>query len=162
MNQLICEREDQTAAAIRSGTLDRDIALHAQQCPACSEILMVGEFLREESRLSDKEQFALPNPGQVWKKAHHRSYQKAVRLALRPIRFMKIVAVIAFLCAPWLRSLLPTGTELFGPWNSNLNLNFDVISRIWPATGTQAVILLGFGAATIFLSLSSWYMVRQE
>jgi hypothetical protein len=162
MNNIICAREDQTLAATRSGTIDHDTAQHAQHCPKCAEILLLSQFLRDESNLTHQEQTALPSPRQIWQKAQNRSQEYAVRLALRPIRFMKIAAVIAFLCAPWLRSLLPAGTDMFGSWTKNFGIELDLISRMWPAMASQGVILLGFAAATILLSVSSWYMVRQE
>jgi len=155
MNHILCERQDQTSAAARNGTVDRETALHAQQCPACSEILLVGELLREHSALTQQERIVLPEAGLIWKQAQTRASREAVQLALRPIRFMKIVAVVAIFAVPWLRSLLPTTSE----WMSSLmgNLNSDLIS-----IPHQAEILLAFAAATVVLTLSSWYMVRQE
>jgi hypothetical protein len=83
-------------------------------------------------------------------------------VALRPIRFMKIIAIVAFLVSPWLRFLLPIGRDLFSSWTRNLDFNLSLAPRIWPGATTQVAILLSFAAATILLSLSSWYMVRQE
>jgi hypothetical protein len=162
MNNILCEREDQTSAAVRNGTLDRETAFHAQQCPACSEILLVSEFLRDRSALTDQERTILPDAGLIWKQAQTRASREAVRLALRPIRFMKIIAVVALFAVPWLRSLLPTTSEWMSSWTENLNLDLTSIPRIWPATAYQGEILLGFAAATVLLTLSSWYMVRQE
>lgn len=161
MNGAICEREDQTLAAVRTGTIDSETASHAQHCLTCSDILLVGEFLGDGSSLTQQERTTLPDAGLIWQKAQHRANDEAVRLVLRPIRFMKIIAVVAFLLAPWLR-WLPTGSDLFGSWTRNLDFNLEVISRIWPATASQLAILLGFAAATILLSVSSWYMARQE
>jgi hypothetical protein len=161
MNQAICEREARTTAAVRSRTIDHEIAAHAQHCAVCSDILLVNEFLRENAAL-DQQRTPLPDAGRIWQKAQSRANQQATRLALRPIRFMKIIAVVAFACSPWLRLLLPIGKELLAFWSRNLDLNFSLASKIWPTTSSQAAILLGFAAATILLSLSSWYMVRQE
>lgn len=161
MNRVICEREDQTAAAIRSGAIDDEAASHAQHCPACSDILLVSDFLRDDGALADHEQTALPDASHIWQKARLRAQQEAVRLATRPIRFMKIIAIAAFACSPWLR-LLPIGRELSASWSRAFDFNFAVVSKVWPAEANQAAILLGFGAATILLSLSSWYMLRQK
>jgi hypothetical protein len=162
MNRVFCEREDQTAAAIRSGAVHDEIASHARHCPACSDILLVSEFLREDCALADHEQTALPDPSHIWQKARLRSRQEAVRLAMRPIRFMKIIAIVAFACSPWLRLLLPIGREFAASWSKAFDLNLAFVSKVWPAAANQAAILLSFGAATILLSLSSWYMLRQE
>ena len=162
MNRVICEREDQTAAAIRSGAIDDETASHAQHCPACSDILLVSEFLREDCVLADHEQTALPNASHIWQRARSQAQQEAVRLAMRPIRFMKIISIVAFACSPWLRLLLPIGRELAASWSRAFDFNFAFVSKVWPTAANQAAVLLGFGAATILLSLSSWYMLRQE
>lgn len=162
MTRTICEREDNTSAAVLSGTVNAEIVSHARECPVCADILLVSEFLREDKALAVSECIALPNPGAIWHKAQLRATQYLIRRALRPIRFMKIVAIVAFLSLPWLRSLLPTARELISSWTQNLDFNLDLAPRIWPATTTQLAILLGFAAATILLSLSSWYLVRQD
>ncbi|HTW57404.1 MAG TPA: hypothetical protein VMD99_04715 [Terriglobales bacterium] len=46
MNLQRCEKERQTLAAIRGGKANREIAMHAQMCRVCSEILLVNAFLR--------------------------------------------------------------------------------------------------------------------
>jgi hypothetical protein len=75
---------------------------------------------------------------------------------------MRIIAIVAFLSLPWLRFILPIGRQLFSSWTRNLDFNLVLSPQIWPASTTQLAILLGFAAATILLSLSSWYLVRQE
>ena len=135
---------------------------HAHECAACAEILLVTEFLREDKTLAASERTTLPDASAIWHKAHRRATQQAVHRALRPIRVMKIIAIVAFLASPWLRFLLPIVRELFSSWARNFDFNFSLAPRIWPATTSQVAILLGFAGATILLSLSSWYMVRQE
>jgi predicted anti-sigma-YlaC factor YlaD len=161
MNQAICEREAQTAAAVHSGTIDHEIAAHARQCPVCSDILLVNEFLRENAAL-DQERTALPDAGLIWQKAQSRANQQAMRLALRPIRFMKIIAVVAFACSAWLRLLLPIGKELLASWSRSLDLNLGFASKIWPTMANESTILLASSGTLVLLGLSSWYMLRQE
>jgi len=167
MNRVICEREDQTAAVIRSGTIGDDIgdhtAAHAQRCPVCAEILLVGEFLHANAALAHHERTTLPDPAILWQKARRQATQQAVRRAVRPIRFMKIIACVAFACAPWLRSLLPMARELAVPWSKAFDLNLAFLSKPWPATAGQLTFLVGLSGTTILLlALSSWYMLRQE
>jgi len=162
MSRVICEREDQTVAAIRSGAIDDETASHAQRCPACSDILLVSEFLREDGALADHEQTALPDASHIWEKARLRAQQEAVRLALRPIRFMKIIAIAAFACSPWLRLLLPIGREFVASWSRAFDFNFAFVLRVWPASTNEAVMLLGSSGTIILLALSSWYILRQE
>jgi hypothetical protein len=162
MTRTICEREDHTSAAVFSGTINAEITSHARECPVCADILLVARFLRGDDSLAAGESTALPYADAIWHKAQLRATQETVRLALRPIRFMKIIAIVTFLSLPWLRSLLPVGRELFSSWTRNLDFNLVLSPRIWLATTTQLTILLGFAAATILLSVSSWYLVRQE
>ena len=162
MTTTICEREDHTSAAVLSGTVNAEITSHAKRCTVCTHILLVSEFLLEGKALAASECTALPNPGAIWHKAQMRATQEAVSRALRPILFMRIIAIVAFLSLPWLRFILPIGRELTSSWTRNLDLNLVLSPKIWPATTTQLAILLGFAAATILLSLSSWYLVCQE
>lgn len=162
MTRTICEREDHTSAAVLSGTVKAEITSHARACTVCADILLVSDFLREDKALAANQRTALPDAGAIWHKAQRRATQEAVGAALRPIRFMKIIAIVAFLASPWLRGLLGIGREIVSSCTRNLNFNLSLAPRIWPATPTQVAILLGFAAATILLSLSSWYMVRQE
>jgi len=161
MNRAICEREDQTSAAIRSGAIGQETAAHARQCPVCSEILLVSEFLQEGMALADHERTTLPRATGIWQKARLRANDEAVRLALRPIRLMKVVAVIAFALSPWLR-LLPITRALATSWSKAFDLNFAFFPKIWSVTANQAVILLGCSGTILLLGLSSWYMLREE
>ena len=161
MTRTICEREDHATAAGLSGRANADITLHAKLCPVCADVLLVTEYLREDKILAG-EGTTQPNPSVIWHKTQLRATREAVSHALRPIRFMKIIAVVAFLSLPWLRSLLPIAKELVSSWTQNLDFNFTLAPRIWPATTTQFVILLGFTAAMILLSLSSWFLARQN
>ena len=162
MNQAICEREDQTAAAVRTGTIDPEIASHARQCRACADIVLVTDFLREGVTLADHERLPMPDAGLIWRNAQSRATQEATRLALRPIRFMKIIAVVAFACSPWLRLLLPLGKDLASSWSPTLDFNFAFSSRLWPVLANQSAILLASTGTLVLLGLSSWYMLRQE
>lgn len=162
MKRAICEREDQTAAAVRGGTVTLEIASHARQCAACAEVLLVAEFLREGSALADHERIAVPDAGVVWSAAQTRASQEAVHIALRPIRFMKIVAVIAFACSPWLRLLLPVVRETASSWSRALDFNVVTALRVWPTLANESTIILASSGTLVLLALSSWYMLRQE
>ena len=162
MTRTICGREDHTSAAVLSGTVNAEITSHAKQCTVCADILLVTEFLREDKALAANECTALPNPGAIRHKAQLRATQEAVSRALRPIHFMRIIAIVAFLSLPWLRFILRIARQLISSWTPNLDFNLVLSPKIWPTTTTQLAILLGFAAATILLSLSCWYLVRQE
>lgn len=156
-----CPREEQTFAAIRSSTISPEIAAHAQRCPACSEVLLVAEFLQKTAALTDHERAALPDPAFIWQKARRQATQQAVRVALRPIRFMKIIAILAFACSPWLRFVLPAARELAASWSKAFDFNLAFFSMPWPIAN-DAALLLGLSGTILLLGLSSWYMLRQE
>lgn len=162
MNRAFCAREDETAAATRTGTIAPEIASHARQCAACAEILFVTEFFQEEASLRDHEQLTMPDAGLIWKNAQSRATQESVRLALRPIRFMKIIAVIAFASSPLFRMLLPIGRHLFSSWSGALDFNIGSPLRLWPTMANESAILLASTATLILIGLSSWFMLRQE
>jgi hypothetical protein len=138
-----------------------EIESHAQQCAVCSDILLVTSFLNQEAR-AGYAAIPLPSADLIWKKAEWRARQQAMTRALRPIRFMMVIACLAFACSPWLGSLLPFGRELAAWWSRSLDINLASFLKIWPATANQPVILLACFGTILLLGLSSWYMLRQE
>ena len=162
MNRAICEWEEKTAAAIDCGTIDEEVASHAEHCPVCSEILLLSDTLRATAALTRHELSALPDPARIWQKARRQAVDDAVRKALRPILFMKIVAVGAFAASPWLRWLLPIARKLASSWWKTFDLNLAFAPKIWPVDVNQAVIFLGCSGTILLLGLSSWYMLREE
>jgi hypothetical protein len=162
MKRSICEREDQITAAVFCGAIDSEIASHAQRCTACSDILMVGEFLRNQGSLADRVQNALPDPGLIWGKARQRAAQRAVRLALRPIRIMTVLACLAFVCSPWLRLLLPLVQSLASSFSGTLDSNLVFFSKAWPTTPNQSVLLLAVFGTIVLLGMASWLVLREE
>lgn len=162
MNRRSCEREYQTSAAMINGVIDPETLAHAQHCPDCADTLLVGEFLRNDSTLADQEWIALPNPELIWQEAHRRATDHAVRVASRPIRWMTVLACVAFACSPWLRLVLPAFQDLAASSTRFLGSNLASYSRILPATSNEAMILLGLSGTTILLGLSSWLMLREE
>lgn len=162
MNKVFCEKEQQTSAAVRTGTIDRETTLHAQTCAVCSDILLVSKFLNADCALADHERTAVPDPTFIWQKAQLRANQEALRIALRPIRYMKVLACVAFACSPWLRLLLPIGREFAASFSRILDSNLAPASKLWPAMANESTVLLGVVGTIILLALSSWYMLRQE
>lgn len=157
-----CEREDQTSAAICSGTIDRQMELHVQECAICSEVLLVSKFLKDDAALVDHQRPTLPDPTLIWQRARLQANQEALRLALRPIRVMKLVACVAFAGSPWFRLLLPIVRELTASRSRAVDLNLAAASKLWPIMANESTILLGVLGTIILLGLSSWYMLRQE
>jgi len=142
--------------------MDHENSRHAQECPFCSDIVLVSKFLNDNATLSDRERRALPGPALIWQKVHLRAKKEALRVALRPIRYMKVLAFVAFACSPWLRLLLPIGRELAASWSRTVDLNLASGSKVWPIMANESTVVLGALGTLILLGLSSWYMLRQE
>ena len=162
MTRHSCEREDQTVAAVLSGTPDDEIVRHSRQCAACSEILLVAGFMKKNNASSDPERATLPDPGFIWREARSRAHREALRVALRPIRFMKVMAGVAFMCSPWLRLFLPIGRSLANLWSRVFDSSLVFLSKTSLSTPAEVTILIGFSGTLILLGLSSWYMLREE
>jgi hypothetical protein len=158
-----CEREQAVAAALHSGTLSSEILSHAGNCPVCSEVLLVAEFLREESASLDRE-LRLPDATVIWQKAQAKARERALAKATLPIRITRTCAyALAILAAPWIFlefSGRPSWLPSFGLQHLRL-IDLAVIDRSWMAalTGTM---LIGITATFFGIALSSWYMLREE
>lgn len=162
MTHQLCEREGQTSTAILRGTIDPETASHVRSCGACSDILLVSGFLRSKSALSAGERAATPDPGLIWRKAQWRATEQAIYVAARPIRWMTVVACVAFACSPGLGLGLPLAEDLASSWSKTLDFNFAALSRISSAASNEPVILLAVSGTALILALSSWLMLREE
>jgi hypothetical protein len=157
-----CVWEEQTSAAVANGTIPPEVVTHAQRCSVCADILLVGNFLRDDALCTPDERLALPQAGLIWRKAQQKAAEQSLRLALRPIRWMTAIACIVFACSPWLRLILPLVQDLGSSWSRALNFDFVSFSNLWPATSTQPFMLIGLSGTMILLALGSWLMLRQE
>jgi hypothetical protein len=159
MNEVYCERERQVVAALCGSSLDAEILSHARCCPVCSEVLLVGEFLRESTQLATHELSAMPDAGLIWRKAQAMAREKGLARATLPIRIARISAfVIAVLAAPW----LILEAHQLRPWIADFwpgHLSFT--NRLWPADLNETALLLAI-TGTLVCTLSAWYMLREE
>ena len=158
MTQQQCEAEQALVMAVHSATLNADLLGHAGGCPACSEVLLVTEFLREESACLEHE-LCTPDAAVIWRKAQTRAREKALARATLPIRIARTCAyALAILAAPWIVLEFSRRPS----WLSDLGLkHFASMDGAWLAalTGTT---LLGVTATFLCIALSSWYMLREE
>jgi hypothetical protein len=168
MKETYCQMEQELVEALHGGTLSAELLGHAGSCPICSEVLLVAEFLREESRCLDRE-LVPADATVIWRKAQARAREKALAKATLPIRVTCTCAyVLAVLAAPWIvldfsaqPSWLPNlgSRHLISITLSSIDLT--PINGNWlPAlTGTM---LVGFTATFLGIALSSWYILREE
>ena len=149
-----CEKEQVVVAALLAGALPDDLLAHVSICEVCTEVAQVSHaLLHEVAPAADV--LRLPDASLVWKRAETLAKKQAIAKATRPIRIARICAGFAALLAlPWLaRTLL----------NSIPNLSHHLLTMDHTfseaLTGTP---LLAVGASLILISLSSWYVLRQE
>jgi hypothetical protein len=160
MNEHICEREQEVAAAASGGSCDSALLDHARNCPVCSEVLLIAKLLAKVKRLSAQEVNGVPDAGAVWRKARALAREQALRRATRPIRTARIAAfaVGAFvvpLLIPRFRWLRPYMPDL---WPRHVLSPYQP----WFAGSSASLLMLAIGAAIILIGMSSWYMVREE
>jgi len=160
MSEHYCEKEQQVVAALRSGLSAPELREHARQCPVCSEVMLVAEFLREETNLAQHELSTLPDAALIWRRAQALAREKALVWAALPIRIVRISAfVVAALAAPWLilesRPLWPWMADL---WPRHL----PSTNRLWPSGLNETALLLAITGTLICIGLSSWYMLRED
>ncbi len=158
MNEHYCEKEQEVAAAFAGNSRDAEILNHARECPVCSEVLLVREFLGGSAQLAPHEIENLPDATLVYRKAQVTAIEKALRRATLPIRCVRLVASAAgILAAPLLfhlsRRLWP---GLTGVWLRHLSSN----SLLWPSGSNELALLLAITCAICSIGLSSWYMLR--
>jgi len=158
MNAGYCEKEQELVLALHSGTLRDELLAHAAICPACSEVLLVAEFLRDESTSLNRE-LRPPDAALIWRKAQARAREKALARATLPIRAARNCAyALAVLASPWI--VLEFWRR--PAWLQDLGLaHLASIDGNWLAalTGTM---LVGITATFLCIALSSWYLLREE
>ena len=159
MNEHYCEKEQQVADALRSDSCSLELREHVRQCPVCSEVLLVANFLREETSLSEHELSALPDGSLIWRKTQALAREKALVRATLPIRIARTCTfVVAVLATPWLILEYQLWPRMMDFWPRYL----PPINRFWPSDLTESTLLLAFTGTLICIGLSSWYMVWEE
>ena len=149
-----CEKEQVVVAALLAGALPDDLLAHVSVCEVCTEVAQASRaLLHEVAPAADV--LRLPNASLVWKRAQALAKQQAIAKATRPIRIARIFAgVAALLAIPWLAPTLLISMPNFS--HHLLTMDHTFLEAL---TGTS---LLAAGASLILISLSSWYVLRQE
>jgi hypothetical protein len=153
-----CEKEQAVVAALRSDSLYDDLLVHVGNCPFCSEVLLVINYLQEETAFAQDEP-NMPDASRIWQRAQCLAREKIVAKATLPIRIVRTFACVAAIFAiPWLILVLlklPLGM-------ADLGLRyFPLLDRPWSSTLTSTM-LFSISVALICIGFSSWYMLREE
>lgn len=99
-----CSFEQTVIEGLEKGTLDRDTKRHIEECPVCSDLVMVSGWMtdfQDISMSSTMNRKVLPEPDMVWEKAHSaRRVDKALmKKALLPLLVARVVAIAAAIAA---------------------------------------------------------------
>jgi len=152
-----CEKESSVVAAVLAGAIPDDLVAHIGGCAVCSEVVLVSELLANEISAVPKE-FHIPDAGVVWRRAQRLSREQAIARATRPIRIVRICGgIAAVLALPWAGF-----TFLNSPsWLPDFAHYSWTVDHSLSAAATGAG-LFGIVGSVILVSLSSWYVLRQE
>jgi len=149
-----CEKEEVVVAALLTGALPDDLLAHVSMCEVCTEVAQVSHaLLHEVAPAADV--LRLPDASLVWKRAQALAKQQTIAKATRPIRIARIFAgVAALLAIPWLAPTLLISMPNFSHQLLTMDHTFSEALKGTP--------LFAVGASLILISLSSWYVLRQE
>jgi hypothetical protein len=150
-----CEKEHVVVAALLARAVPHDVSAHVSICEVCAEIAQISHALMQDVAPASDELRPPPDATLVWRRAQALAKQQAIAKATRPIRLARICAcVVAFVALPWLASTFLNSMPTFAHHLWTMDRMFSAA-----LTGT---ILLGAAASLILISLSSWYVLRQE
>jgi hypothetical protein len=149
-----CEKEQVVVAALLAGALPDDLLAHVSVCEVCAEVAQLSHaLLHQVARTADV--LRLPDASLVWKRAKALAKQQAIAKATRPIRIARICAGVATLLAvPWLVPTLVNSMPNFS--RHLLTMDHTFLEAL---TGTSLFVV---GTSLMLISLSSWYVLRQE
>jgi hypothetical protein len=83
-----CDKEAQVVEAARTGSWDAELRLHADTCPACSEVALAARVLNE-MHAADLAEARIPDAGLMWWKAQLLAKREAAERASQPINFVE-------------------------------------------------------------------------
>jgi hypothetical protein len=86
-----CEKEDVVLRALRSGEWAKEIGAHISDCPICSDIAAVEDFLQNDAAQTGAAA-ALPDPFFVWWRGQLSRKNRALSLATRPMQIVQVLA----------------------------------------------------------------------
>jgi len=149
-----CEKEQAVVAALCAGNLSDDLLAHVNFCEVCSEVTQISHALSQDVAPVAVE-LRPPDANLVWRRAQAFAKQQALAKATHPIRIARICACAAAVIAlPWVASTFLNSMPNFSHHLLTMDHTFSEV-----LTGTT---LLTAGASLILISLSSWYVLRQE
>lgn len=94
MSRIQCEREDAVREACRSNLWTPALREHASYCPACTEVVIVAEFLLHDAEIAGSDAH-LPSSSLIWWRAQLAAKNAALTRATRPITLVTALSFLA-------------------------------------------------------------------
>jgi hypothetical protein len=120
MKEMICSQEMAVARAARSGHWDTALKSHADDCPACKEVVQT--VLAMQSLAAPAAIAPMPDADLLWRKALLEQRQAAAQRAQRPLRIAEYASlgVIALALSGWLAWYWPALQPQLAGWPTSL------------------------------------------
>ena len=147
MREKRCDLEPAVLTAERTRKWNDELRRHLEECPDCTDALMVEQFLVSENAEAPTDS-RLPTADQVWWRADLRHRREMARKAQLPIRLLEKAAQLAGVAAAgvglawsaptllgWLGALAPTQT-------TTSDVTLSATTALWLALGTGVVLSL--------------------
>jgi len=150
-----CEKEQAVGIALRNGTIPPDLLPHIGSCAVCTDVVTVSEFLLQSVA---SEKIHVPDAALAFRRAQLAARQQAVAKATRPIRIAQFSAGVAgVLALPWFWHIFLNSPFLI-PFLAHFSWRMDR-SLSDALTGIALFSIVG---SLLLISVSSWYVLRQE
>ncbi|HLJ90804.1 MAG TPA: hypothetical protein VKZ53_28625 [Candidatus Angelobacter sp.] len=152
MKSYFCSRQREIASALQAGPLSGPLAAHIEICPACSDLVLVAQTLRQARQESMQTAHhlgtSIGSPSVLWWKAQVRRRNAALEKATRPTVVMEKIALATILAVVICLILLWKETIL--GWLIGIS---SAGSASWDSFGERAwfPLLLAAGLGTIVL-----------
>lgn len=146
-----CEFEHSVVGAVKTGTINNQIAEHIKSCADCRETVKITRFF-QITLMNEPQPKKLPAVGFIWFKSRLREKQRAAENVTKPILIVQTAAVVIFIgLFIWLLN-----TDF-----SNLLFLESALHRVF-ASIEQIVVLLGAGIACFaFVCSTLIYILRR-
>jgi hypothetical protein len=135
MKLSMCDRDEETLAALQSGNWDAGLAQHTSGCTLCQEVILVAKFLKQEA-VSAGMEVRLPSAAFIWWQAEIARRNKAVQRATQVTEvFTRIAYLTGGFAALWFISARIISAQTIS--------NFTAGAALWGGVLTLMTFLLG-------------------
>lgn len=153
MRDTTCEKENRILSAVRSGEWTTELRAHVLECPVCSDLALVDDFLQNEATLT-MANASLPDPSLVWSKGRLARTNRALGLVARPVQAVQVFAYLSSVIALiWLTMTYSQAR----PWM----IEFSTRMQHTVETANPSVIA-GLVGCLLFMFLGSAYLAWNE